>query len=253
MLATAGTSLPAVDPTAPQPRRVLGDIPPRAAGVGALAFVAVVVLQNFLRGGSAPANGASSESVLSHYADHRTITFVLTATFVASGVGLAVFLGGAMRRLVASSRPSWAFTGFVGATGVMALFAVVVGIEQALSVVATGDSPNLGAVEALWALHNSVFAVLMLLIGVALLGLARAGVAAGITPRVFDRLAPVGFGLLALGTIGGPSIAAGDALPLFGLSLVGFGTWLAFLVTTGLRLVRSQVAGTATSSTEVSR
>lgn len=240
MLGTAEAIPTTVVPPAPPVRRAVGDLTSRAAGFGALAFVGVVILQNVLRGSSAPAAGASSDEVLSYYADHRTLTFVLVATFVLSGTGLAVFLGGAMRRLVASTRPGWAYLGLTGAMGVMTLFAVMLGCEQALSVVADGASPGAGAMEALWALHNSVFTVLWLSIGVGLLGLARAGVAAGITPAAFDRLAPVGFALLALGTAAGPATAAGDAMPFVGLGLIGFLIWLAFLATTGLRLVRSE-------------
>jgi hypothetical protein len=144
-----------------------------------------------------------------------------------------------VRRILASSRPGWAITGCIGAAGVMALFGVVVAAEQALSVVAMADRPSLGAIEALWAFHDSAFTVLDLSLAIALLGLSRAGVAAGLTPRVFEILAPVGAALLAVGAMAGPSIAAGDAQPLFGLALLGFLVWLAFLVTTGLRLLRS--------------
>jgi hypothetical protein len=122
----------------------------------------------------------------------------------------------------------------------MALFAVVVGADQALSVVATHNTPDLGAVEALWALHNSVFIVLDASIAIALIGLAKAGVAGGITPHLFERLAPVGASLLLVACAAGPAIAAGDALPLFGLAGLGFVVWLGFLATTGLRLVRSE-------------
>ncbi len=224
------------------PRRAFGDITPRLAGTGAITFAATVVAQNIIRGASAPSNGASSADVLSHYADHRAITFVLVASYVLSAIGMFVFLGGAMRRLVASARRGWAITGLVGATGIMALFAIVVGSEQALSVAATRSKPDIGAIEALWALHNSVFTVLDLSIAAALLGLAWAGVAAGITPGAFRRLAPLGSGLLAIGAVAGPSIAAGDSMPLFGLAGLGFVVWLAFLATTGLRLVRSREA-----------
>jgi hypothetical protein len=221
-------------------RGALGDIGTRLAGFGAIGFVAIVVLQNLLRGSSAaPANGSSVEEVLAYYADHRATTFVLVATFVLSGLGLAAFLGGAMRRLLAGGRPGWAITGCVGAAGIMALFAVVVGAEQALSVLATGDRPDLGSIEALWTLHNSVFTVLYVSLAIALVGLSRAGVAAGLTPRAFEVLAPVGGGLLAIGAMAGPSIAAGDAMAAFGLAGLGFVVWLAFLLTTGLRLVRS--------------
>lgn len=215
------------------------DVGARLAGLGAVVFVVIVVLQNFLRGSSAPQPGASGEEVLAYYAGHRTLTFVLVGTFVFGGAALAIFLGGAMRRLLAGSRPSWAITGCAGAVGVIALFSVVVASEQALSVVAAGDRPDLGAVEALWTLHNSVFTVLYLSLAIALVGLSRAGVAAGLTPRAFEYLAPIGAGLLAVAAVAGPAIAAGDAMPVFGLGLLGFLAWLAFLASTGLRLARS--------------
>jgi hypothetical protein len=230
----------AVGTTAHPPRRALGDISAKLTGAGGILFASVVLLQNIIRGGSAPANGATSEKVLAHYTDDRSIVYALIVTFVISGAGLAVFLGGAMRRLMASERRGWALTGFVGATGIMALFSVVVGTEEALMFVAGRSQPNIGAIEALWALHNSVFTVLDLFIAAALLGLSRAGIAAGITPRIFARLAPIGAALLLVGALAGPSIAAGDAMPLFGVAGLGFVVWLAFLLATGTRLVRSK-------------
>jgi hypothetical protein len=160
-----------------------------------------------------------------------------------SAAGLFVFLGGAMRRLVGSARKGWAFTGLFGAASVLALFTIVVAAEQALSAVATRGQPDIGgAVEALWILHNSVFAVLDLSIAAALVGLSRAGVAAGITPKAYRRLAPVGAAMLVVGTLAGPSIAIGDAVPLFGVAGIGFLIWLSFLLTTGVRMIRSSEA-----------
>jgi hypothetical protein len=234
------TEAPTTVGPARRPMRAAGDLTTRLAGLGALAFVGVVILQNLIRGSSSPANGASSDEVLRYYADHRSTVFVLVATFLVAGAALVTFLGGAMRRLTASDRPGWACTGFVGAVGILVLFCVLVAAEQALSVVAHGDAPDPGAVSALWALHNSVFTLLLAAIGVALLGLSRAGVAAGITPPVFTRLAPLGSALLVLGCVAGPAIAAGEAMPVFGISVLGFLVWLAFLVTTGLRLVRAE-------------
>jgi hypothetical protein len=219
--------------------RRTGDISARLAGMGALGFVGTVVAQNIIRGSSAPSNDAPGSEVLAHYADHRAMTFVLVATFVVGGVSLALFLGGAMRRLLAGVRRGWATVGYVGAAGVLALFAMVVGSEQALSVMADTSRPDVGAIEAIWTLHNSVFTVLMLFIAIALVGLSRAGVAAGITPRVFDRIAPIGGALLLVGTLAGPAIAGGDAMALFAISVIGFVVWLAFLASTGIRLMRS--------------
>lgn len=220
-------------------RRTAGDLSARAAGWGALTFAVTVIAQNVIRGASAPGSGASGQEVLTHYAAHGSIMFVLVGTYVLSGIGLAVFLGGAMRRLLATGRRGWALTGLVGAVCVMTMFGLVVAAEQALTVAAHMDRPDVGAIQALWALHNSIFTVLDFSIAVALLGLSRAAVADGMTPRVFTRIAPVGAALLLVGTLAGPAIAVGNAMALFALTGLGFLLWLAFLVVTGLRLVRS--------------
>ena len=216
-----------------------GDIGTRLAGLGAITFATGVVIQNVIRGATAPGNGASPAEVLAHYVDHRSVTFVLMATYVLSGIGIFLFLGGAMKRLMVGARRGWALTGLVGAIGITVLFAVVVAAEQALFVVAGQDEPTIGAIQGLWALHNSVFAVLDLSIAVALLGLSRAGVSTGMTPKVYARLAPVGSALLVVGTLAGPAIAGGDAMPLFGLVGLGFVVWLSFLISTGVRLIRT--------------
>src|SRR3954465_5232016 len=92
-----------------------GDITARTAGWGALVFAVTVVAQNLIRGASAPANGASAREVLNHYSHHEVTMFVLVGPYVVSGLGLAVFLGGAMRRFLATTRRGWALTGLVGA------------------------------------------------------------------------------------------------------------------------------------------
>ena len=137
-----GTAVLTTDPAAPAAhpsKPAFGDMKVRLAGVGALGFVGIVAMQNVVRGASAPANDASSTEVLASYADHRAVTFALIAMFVVSGASLAVFLGGAMRRLTASTRPAWAYTGYVGGVGILAVFSALVGCEQALSVAASGS------------------------------------------------------------------------------------------------------------------
>jgi len=238
MTATLDIADPRTADTDVAPRRSAGDISARLAGLGAIGFATTVIAQNLIRGAGAPANDASGAEILTHYADHRTMTTVLVASYALGIVSILVFLGGSATRLVRSDRPGWAVTGLLGAAGVTALFAVVVGCEQALSVAATRDLTGLGAIDALWSLHNSVFAVLDASIALALVGLSRAGISAGITPRPFRWLAPVGAGMLVVGTLAGPAIAAGDAMPLFGVAGLGFVVWLSFLITTGVRLVR---------------
>ena len=226
---------PDIPPGAPLP----GDVPGWIGGAGALGFTAAVVAQNILRA-SGPANGASPHEVVTYYADHRAMTFVLAATYVMGAIAMAMFLGGAMRRWLAGGRLGWTVVGSVGALGIMAVFAVVVATDQALSVLATHNNPDAGAVDALWALHHTAFTGLDVWIAIALVGLAKAGAAGGITSRFFERLAPAGAGLLLVSCVAGPAIAAGDAMALFGLGGLGFLVWLGFLATTGLRLVRDE-------------
>ncbi len=220
-------------------RSVTGDLSTRAAGWGALTFAIVVIVQNVIRGASAPGNGATAAQVLSHYSSDGAIPFVLAATYVVSGIGMAVFLGGVTRHLLATSRPGWAITGLVGALGIVTVFTLVVAAEQALSVAAHMDRPQLGAIQALWALHNSIFSVLDLFIALALVGLSRAAVAAAMTPKAFTWAAPVGAVLLVIGVVAGPAVAGGDALAFFAIAGLGFLVWLAFLIATGVRLIRT--------------
>ena len=215
------------------------DLSTRAAGWGALTFAFVVIAQNIIRGASAPGNGASAARVLSDYAGDGAIPIVLAATYVLSAVGLTLFLGGITRHLLATSRRGWAIFGLVGALGIYAVFALVVAAEQALSVAAHMHNPNLGAIQALWALHNSIFTVLDVSIAFALLGLSRAAIAARMTPKPFTWLAPAGAALLIVGTIAGPTIAEGRTMALFGVAGLGFLVWLAFLIVTGIRLIRT--------------
>jgi len=60
------------------------------------------------------------------------------------------------------------------------------------------------------------------------------------TPKAFARLAPIGAAMLLVGTIAGPAIAVGHAMALFAVTGVGFLIWLAFLIVTGIRLVRAE-------------
>src|SRR5438270_13342034 len=128
------------------PRGAAGreDVSGWIGGAGALGFTATVVAQNILRAGG-PTNDASPREVLTYYADHRAITFVLAIGFVLGAIAMAMFLGGAMRRLLAGGRLGWTVVGSVGALGIMALFAVMVGADQAPSVLATPIPPDLGA------------------------------------------------------------------------------------------------------------
>ncbi len=49
------------DPSSKASTPALGDTTGRMAGLGGIAFVAIVILQNLIRGTSAPGNGATGD------------------------------------------------------------------------------------------------------------------------------------------------------------------------------------------------
>ena len=208
----------------------------RVTGFAGVTFAVVVALQNIARGGVAPLNGASMQSVTDYYTGHRLFETGLGVTFVISGVAICVFLGGILADAAGPQR-RWAMTGVVGGIGIVAVFTAVVGMESALvAVAAQGSEP---AVAALWAAHNGLFSVLDLMIAVALFGLSRYTVSVGATPHWFSWLAPIGAVLLAVGAAGSPWVVDGRQLAPFGAAGAGFVVWVLYVLTTGVCLIRN--------------
>lgn len=227
------TTIPAatqVPQTGPRLHRVLA--------AGGASFALVVIVQNMLRGASAPMNDAAVTTVLDYYSDHSGLALVLSATFVASGLCLAGFVAEVWRRLGAGGGNVWASIGVIGAVGVMGMFSMVVAMEAALVGAAGRETPDLGTIDALWLAHNAVFAVLGLALATALLGLGRACAAAGLVPTFFRWLAPVGAALLSIGTVAAPVLSDGSAMPAMLPSLLGFPVWLLLLICASVRMVR---------------
>lgn len=213
--------------------------PDRAANLralGGLGFALTVIAQNLIRGASAPLNNATSADVIAHFGNDTATSLVLGLTFVAGAFCLTAFVGELIRR--GGLRSAAALMGLLGAAMVMALFGTVVGLESALVAAAHRVTPNPGTVDALWLAHNAVFAVLGLALAVALTGLALTGVEAGLTPRVFRWLAPLGAVLLCVEAATSVVSADGRFLAGMFISLVGFLVWLGFLIATSLTMVR---------------
>jgi len=214
----------------------------RLGGLGGLVFVTVVIAQNVVRAAIAPANDATPASIVTHYVDDRSWYLLLGASFAASAVGLALFVGAWWGRVRRTDAPGWAGVGLLGATGIFTLFPMMVATEFGLLVTTDRARPDTAVVDALWTLHNATFQVLDTAIAIATLGVAIAAVSAGIAPRAFRWLGPVGAGLLLIGTLAGPQLAAGDAQPLMGLAGLGFLVWLALVGVTSGRLLRDPAA-----------
>jgi hypothetical protein len=87
-----------------------------------------------------------------------------------------------------------------------------------------------------WVLHNAVFGLLLVSIGVTLGGLCVAAAGAGVVHTAWRIVGPVGGVLLAVAAACTPAIV--DGSNVLALGLVGFITWLLFVATGSRSLLR---------------
>ncbi len=223
----------ATRPEARAPARIVG-------GVGGLVFVASVVAQNLIRAGAMPANDARVGRIIDFYAGHRGSTFALAALFAVGAAGIAAFAGALVARLTDSSVRGAALAGAIGVAGVFAVYSTMLATDLALSGYVNRGAPGHGVVSAMWTLHNAVFGVLLVAIGVALAGLSAAAATDGVVAAFWK---PVGLlGALLLGIAGAATPAVIDGSPLMAVGLIGFLAWLAFVATTAISMLRNQHA-----------
>ena len=213
-----------------EPARTIG-------GVGGLVFVASVVAQNLIRAASMPANDARAGRIIDFYTRHRGSTFVLAALFAVGAAGLAAFAGSLVARLSAAHVRGAALAGVIGVAGVFAVYSTMLAIDLALSGYVHRGSPGPDVVSAMWILHNAVFGILLVAIGVALAGLSAAAAADGVVGGLWKQVGLLG--ALLLGIAGAATPAIIDGSPVMVLGLIGFLTWLAFVVTTAISMLRN--------------
>jgi hypothetical protein len=209
-------------------------------GVGGLVFVATVVAQNVVRAKDLPANDAGAASVAAYYAAHHGTTVLLAALYPVGALGLACFLGAMLSRLSAAGVRAPALAGAFGATGIIAMFTMTVATDVALAEYVHRGSASAAVVSALWVLHNAVFGVLLVSIGVALIGFSAAAAADGLVPDAWKGIGLVGG--IALAVAGACTPAIVDGSKVIGVGLVGFVAWGVFVVTCAVALIRRRVS-----------
>jgi hypothetical protein len=204
-------------------------------GIGGVVFIATVAIQNGIRL-SAPGDAASAASVIHFYATTRTSTTMLAALFPIGAAGLAAFIGALGSRLFASGGRAPALAGLLGAAGIFASYSMLVATDVTLSAYVHRGEANAGVVSALWVTHNAVFGVLLVAIAVALAGLSTSAAAAGLLARQWKQIGTMG--ALALAATGAAAPALLDGNRIIALGLVGFLTWLAFIATCSITMLR---------------
>jgi hypothetical protein len=211
----------------------------RLAGIGALTFAGLVISTNIALGGS-PAHDASAAEVTQFLTDHRTMNVLSTAAFALGAPFLVAFGTGFYSRLRKAGRAvdaTWARMGMSGALLILPTFAAVV--SSRLALIVGGDeiigSPEL--VSLLWRLEMSAFLVNSLPLGIGLLGFGIAGSRAGLLPKFFRWLAPVGAacGVLSAAT----AVSTLEGAPTLAFGFIAFACWMLLLITGGIRQLRS--------------
>jgi hypothetical protein len=207
----------------------------RVAGLGGLAFAGTVIVQNILRAGY-PKNDAPAQQVADFYADHRGLTYALAMLYPIGAVGLAAFVAGIAAYAGKRGGLLPAAIGAFGGAAIMANFTLMLATDSAISGFVHRGTANVDVVEGMWIFHNSVFGVLLASIGVALAGLATAVVKTGVLGRRWRPAAYAGSALLLVAAATAPAIIEGA--PTMFLGLVGFLVWVAFVITSSVKLLR---------------
>ena len=210
--------------------------PGRLGGIGGLVFAGAVIAQNAIRSGF-PLNDAPTEEVMRYYADHRSATIALSVLFPIGLVGLVTFLGTVVARVTRGAGRSAAFTGVFGAAAIIATFTLVTSADVAIAAYIHRGAAEASVVEGLWVLHNAVFGFLMASIGIALAGLSTAASKSGLLSTRWAVAGPVGAALLVASAATTPAMVDGSAT--FFVGAVGFLVWIAFVIRTGVALLRS--------------
>lgn len=215
----------------------------RLVGAAAIAFAVSVVIENAAYSlPAAPTYGAPIEEVLAYYAANRASVAIATGS-VALGLPLLLVFVTGLHGLVerrGGAGSEWSRLALAAGATLSATFVLVNALQIGLALSAGGLAEPTPAFELVWQGHAAAFALALPTLGTTFIGAALAAYASGLTPAWQRLLGLVGGSLLLAAGLGNLAIADGSALLFVGLA--GFAAWLVWLLATGVRLVRSDVA-----------
>jgi hypothetical protein len=204
------------------------------AGVGGMVFVATLVVQNVLRS-KAPGFGAAPAPVAAYFAHNRAAVLIPLGLFPLGMVALTAFVAGVWT-VTDPDHKQWAHLGALGATAIMALFAVVNISEIALAAKASALAASPAVVQALWAIHAGAFGLDLAAIAVTLIGLSRAARSSRlIGPWAAAAALPGAACFLIAATF---TVALANGGPWIAVGLIGFIAWLIFVIDASINLLR---------------
>lgn len=214
----------------------------RHAGIGGLVFVGLVVITNLAQGAAGrPFGDSSDESYLTDYLEHYTdatwlptllgfVTPAIWAALAVFAVGMAIRLAGVSWQ---GAGAAWSLVALVGITMQNSIFPVVVAMDVAqFRIVSDGAAIDRVVHEA----HEVLFALNSASLAIALLGFGMAMRHRGLGPQWLPRLGLGAATLLAISVVNIGLDPASSVIDLLGL--LGFLSWLAFIATSSIWLLR---------------
>lgn len=212
----------------------------RVAGLGGLAFVALVATQNLLVGAASPPPGdASAPEIAEFFAANKTLLSVAVGMVPFAVVALYTFIAGATDRLRRgpAAAAAWTRLGMSGLGIVGPLFLTGLLFEYVL-IAESADLEARGALtETLWQLRGASLILTGVALALGMVGLSRAARLNGLIPAWHQ-----GLGFAAAGAFLVAAAAAAPAVdgsPVGLLGFAGFAAWLVWLALTSVRLLRA--------------
>jgi Domain of unknown function (DUF4386) len=208
------------------------------AGVAGLTFLVLIAAQNVLRGALGPTNDASTADLFDLRHINAWSIHVLVATYALGFPALLLF-GSGLTVWCSRAEPRSAVWASVGQASTLVI-SVLFGLVNALQVtmVAARDeldaAPELG--QLLWVLHNAVFTINMIAIGLALFALGRAAALARLIPSWMKVVTALGGLLLVAAAV--PAVAVVQGSMWMSVGLLGFLLWMVFVAVAGVALLR---------------
>jgi hypothetical protein len=212
----------------------------RSVGAAAITLALLVVAENaVLAGTGAPTYSAPIEEVLAYYAANRAAVAIASGLVSLYLPVLLVFATG-LQRLVerrGGAGVGWSRLAVAAGATLSAILVLVNVLQVGLALAAPSAAEATSTLEFVWRTHAAAFALALPMVGTTLIAAALAAHASGLTPPWQCLLGLVGGSMLLTAGVGTVAIADGSALIFVGL--LGFASWLVWLLVTGVRLVRS--------------
>ncbi len=212
----------------------------RLVGAAAITFAVLWVIENVLLAVTgAPSYSAPIKEVLAYYSANRDAVAIVSGLVALYLPLLLVFVTG-LHGLVerrSGAGADWSRLALAAGATLSAIFVLFNVTQIGLALSAGGLAEPTSAFELVWQVHAAAFALALPMLGTTCIGVALAAHASGLTPAWQRLLGLVGGSLLLAAGLGNLAIADGSALIFVGL--LGFAAWLVWLLTTGVRFVRS--------------